>query len=34
MICLRCGYCCINLSVIIIHPDYIQKELKIEDLPE
>jgi Fe-S-cluster containining protein len=34
MICLRCGYCCINLSVIIIHPDYIQKELKFENLPE
>ncbi len=34
MICLRCGYCCINLSVVIIHPDFIQEELCVDDLPE
>jgi hypothetical protein len=38
MICLRCGYCCINLSVVIIHPDHIQKDLNLKeifyDLPE
>jgi len=34
MICLRCGYCCINLSVIIINPIYIQKDLDLDNLPD
>ena len=34
MICLRCGYCCINLSVIIINPIYIQKKLDLNNLTD
>jgi len=34
MKCLRCGYCCINLSLVTIHPDYIKEDLIINELPE
>lgn len=34
MTCQRCGYCCIAYDVIIIHPNYIQKELVIDELPK
>lgn len=32
MVCLRCGYCCISLSVIIIRPESVKYDLFIEEL--
>lgn len=34
MKCLRCGYCCIELSVIIIDPKYTSEDIHLFDLPE
>jgi len=33
MICQRCGVCCCNSTVIIIHPDFIKEKLNINKLP-
>lgn len=33
MKCFRCGYCCVMYDVIIINPDYVSEDLKIENLP-
>ena len=31
MICLRCGYCCINPVVIIINPKYVNEDLDLQN---
>lgn len=34
MICLRCGYCCTKLTIIIIKPEYVREKLNLNKLPE
>jgi len=34
MKCLGCGYCCIELSVIIINPDSVRKNLNFDELKD
>ena len=34
MICLRCGYCCVALDVIIVKPEFAKPDLSIDDLTD
>ena len=31
MLCMRCGYCCVKYSVVIINPKYINEDLNFDD---